>query len=110
MGFWFWFLVCVGIVVLGFVSHVLIMVWVALKARALAQPAAKLQKIGEGLAQTANQKPEIPKLVPALDQPIEQVFARRKSILKAKLNRREQRERRLVARLKNISYEESRLK
>ena len=110
MGFWFWFWVCFGIIVLGLVSHVLIMVWVALKARAMAAPAAKLQKIGEGLAKTASQKPEIQKLVPALDQPIEQVFGRRKRILKAKRNRREERERRLVARLKNISYEESRLK
>ena len=110
MGFWFWFWICLGVILLGLVSQAVIMVWVALKARKLAEPAKKLQAIGESLAKTASEKPNIEKVTAALDQPVEQVFARRRRVLKAKRLRREARERRLVARLKNLSYQESRLK
>lgn len=109
-GFWLWFWICAAIVALGLIAQILIALWIVNKAKKLSEPAAKLQAIGESLAKAASEKPQVARATAALDQPIEDVLARRRRVLKSKRQRREARERRLVARLKNISYQESRLK
>lgn len=110
MGFWFWFWICAAVLVLGLALQVAAILRLAGKAKGLAEPAKKLEGLAKNLEATGSQKAESLPLVPALAQDFAKVLERRQVLLKARRQRKEQRQRRLVERLKEVSYDERRLR
>ena len=68
-----------------------------------------MQRIAADLQAKLSEAVEIDELTPALEQTAEAVLARQRARSKANRKRREERERRLVNRLKDIDFDESRL-
>ena len=109
MGFWFWFFIWIAIALLALVVYGFILAGLVAKAKKLQAPATRLQSLAAALQAKMNQAVEIEELTPALEQTAEQVFSRQKARSKGNRKRKEERERRLVNRLKDIDFDESRL-
>ena len=109
MGFWFWFWIWVGIGLVSLVIYGFILADLVLRAKKLQAPAARMQRIAADLQAKLSEAVEIEELTPALEQTAESVLSRQKARSKANRKRREERERRLVNRLKDIDFDESRL-
>ena len=109
MGFWFWFWIFAGIAIVALVIYGYLLWDLAARAKSMQAPLKKLEEIAKNLEQTQSEAAEIPKLVSALEKSEQEVLTRRKEFEKAKRKRKEERQRRLVTRLKDIDYDESRL-
>jgi hypothetical protein len=110
VGFWFWFGVFAAIAVLALLWYALIGLSLAKKAKGLEPAGARLQALSEKLSETQSKQAEIDDLVPAIDQGAEKVLSRRKAVVKANKQRKEDRQRSLVERLKNMKIDESRFR
>lgn len=110
MGFWFWFWIFVGIALGALAIYGFILWDLVARAQSLRAPMKRLEAIREKLQEAQEKPAELPKLVSALEQSEEAVIKRRKGVEKANRQRKEDRQRRLVSRLKDIDYDESRLK
>lgn len=109
MGFWFWFGIFAAIALVALISYALIGLSVAAKAKALQKPAARLQALATKLEQAAEMVPATETLVAALDTDELIVEQRRKAVLKHRSERKEAKQRRLIARLRNMEIDESRV-
>lgn len=109
MGFWFWFWIFVGIALGALAIYAYILWDLVARAKSLRAPVKRLEAIRDKLQAAQEKAAEIPKLVSALEQTEEAVIKRRKGVEKANRQRKEDRQRRLVSRLKDIEYDESRL-
>lgn len=109
MGFWFWFAIFAAIALVALISYALIGLSVAAKAKALQKPAARLQALATKLEQAAEMVPATETLVAALDTDELIVAQRRKAVLKHRSERKEAKQRRLIARLRNMEIDESRV-
>ena len=109
MGFWFWFAIFAGIAVLALVSYALIGVKLMSRAKALKKPAARLQSLAKELERASHKAVATETLVAALDQDEVTVTQRRKAVLKHRSARKEAKQRRLIARLRNMEIDESRV-
>lgn len=110
MGFWFWFLVFASITVAALVGYALIGLSLAKKAKGLQAPGERLQTLAAALEESRQAEVLLPDLVAALDTDPSQVMARRKSVLRANKRRKEQRQRRLIERLRTMKIDESRFR
>ena len=109
MGFWFWFAIFAGISVLGLASYCLLGLRIATKAKGLRGSADKLQALANAVQKSSERIPVIENLVPALDQDEQTVASRRRKVLKQRVQRKELKQRRLIARLSTMKIDESRL-
>jgi Tfp pilus assembly protein PilN len=109
VGLWFWFWIWVGIALISLVIYALILADLVVKAKKLQAPGQRLQRIAADLQAKMNEVVEIEELTPALEQTAEEVLNRQKARSTANRKRKEERERRLVNRLKDIDFDESRL-
>ena len=109
MGFWFWFGIFCAIAILALISYALIGLNIASKAKALQEPAARLQALAAKLDAASEVVPVTETLVAALDTDELTVTQRRKAVLKHRSQRKEAKQRRLIARLRNMEIDESRV-
>jgi hypothetical protein len=110
MGFWSWFSVFAAITVLSLASYAAIGIWLARKAKGLQAPAERLQALSEKLEATRAAHVEVAQLVSAIDQDAGAALKRRKGVLKANKLRKEQRQRRLIERLRTMKIDGSRFR
>jgi hypothetical protein len=110
MGFWSWFGIFAAITVLALSSFAAIGISLAQKAKALQVPSERLQALSQQLDATRSAHVEVAKLVPAIDQDAGAVLNRRQGVLKANKHRKEQRQRRLIERLRSMEIDESRFR
>ncbi len=110
MGFWFWFSIFAAITLLALGWYALIGLSLAAKAKKLQPAGAKLQVLANKLAATQAAEVDTVDLVAALDQTPEKVLARRNGVLKANRLRKEDRQRRLIERLRTMKIDESRFR
>lgn len=109
MGFWFWFWIFLAIPVLAIVVYVLIAINLFDRAKKLAEPIAKLNDLTAKLNAAAAKRDDEQSPVGALETPELEVIARRNERKRATRERKEARTRRLVKRIKEIDFDESRL-
>ena len=109
MGFWFWFAIFAAITIVALLTYALIGFNLAKRANALKKPAARLQALATQLDQTAHKSVATEKLVAALDLDELTVIQRRKAVLKHRSARKEAKQRRLIARLRHMKIDESRV-
>ena len=110
MGFWFWFFVYLTIglgalLIYGFVGLQLLQ-----KLKAFDAPAKKLAELAAKLEKTYKTEVTVESPVAALDQTEQSVSRRQNQIVKARKAKKDAKERRLVARLKHLEFDESRLR
>jgi hypothetical protein len=110
VGFWAWFGIFAAIGVAGLTWYALIGLSLAKKAKNLEPAAARLQVLADKLATTQAAEVSNPELVPAIDQGATKVLTRHRAVLKANKQRKEDRQRRLIERLKNMKIDESRFR
>ena len=110
MGFWFWFLVFVGIALAALLFYGLIAVNLFQKLKGLEVPATKLAELAAKMEQAAKAEVAVKSPVAALEQTEQAIAQRQSQIAKSRKAKKEARERRLVARLKHLEIDESRLR
>jgi len=110
MGFWSWFGIFAAITVLALASYAAIGLSLAKKANGLKAPSERLQALSQQLEVTRAAHVEVAKLVSAIDQDAGAVMNRRQAVLKANKHRKEQRQRRLIERLRSMEIDESRFR
>jgi hypothetical protein len=109
MGFWFWFWIFLAIAVLAMVVYVLIALSLFDRAKKIAGPIAKLNDLTAKLNAAAAQRDEEHPPVGALETPELVIIARRNELKRSSRERKEARTRRLVKRIKDLDFDESRL-
>lgn len=109
MGIWFWFWIWVGIALTSLAIYVLILFDLAVRAKKIQKPAKKLRALAAKLRENLDAAVQIDEIIPALDQSVAQVSKRQADRVKASRQRKEDQQRRLVKRLKDLDFDESRL-
>lgn len=110
MSFWSWFAIFSAITILALASYAAIGLSLASKAKGLQAPSVRLQALSQQLQTTRVAQVEVARLVPAIDQDAGAVLSRRQGVLKANKQRKEQRQRRLIERLRTMNTDESRFR
>jgi len=100
MGFWFWFWLSVAVIFAGIVVQVLIALRLAVKAKQLQRPAEKLQTMAAKLSEQAAKLPKPKKVESSIDTDPAALANRLAKVRKAKAERKQARQRRLVERLR----------
>ncbi len=100
MGFWFWFWISVAVIIVGMFVQVLIALRLAVKAKQLQRPAEKLQTMTTELSVQAAKLPKLRKVEPSIDADPVALANRLAKVRKAKAERKQARQRRLVERLR----------
>ncbi|MFM5904258.1 MAG: hypothetical protein ACKOOD_04165 [Microbacteriaceae bacterium] len=109
MGFWFWFWIFGAIAVVALVAYAAIGVALFKRATKLAEPVARLTELSDKLHAVTGEGEVAHSPISALDTPSLEVTMRRNELKRAKRERKEARTRRLVKRIKDIDFDESRL-
>ena len=110
MGFWFWFFIFLSIAFAALTIYALVGLQLLKKLKTLEAPAKRLAKLAAKLEKASMAKVTVESPVPALDQTEQVVTRRQNQIAKARKAKKETKERRLVARLKHLEFDESRLR
>jgi hypothetical protein len=110
MGFWFWFFIFLGITFAALTIYATVGLQLLKKLQTLEAPAKKLAKLAANLDKTSKAKVTVESPLAALDQTEQAVTRRQNQIAKARKAKKEAKERRLVARLKHLEFDESRLR
>ena len=110
MGFWFWFFIYLSIALGALALYAVVGLQLLQKLKAFEAPAKKLEELAAKLEKTSKAEVSVESPVAALDQSEEAVSRRQKDIAKARKAKKETKERRLVARLKHLDIDESRLR
>jgi type II secretory pathway component PulM len=109
MGIWFWVWIWVGIALTSLAIYVLILFDLAVRAKKIQKPAKKLRALAAKLRANLDAAVQIDEIIPALDQSVAQVSKRQADRVQASRQRKEDQQRRLVKRLKDLDFDESRL-
>ncbi len=110
MGFWFWFFVYLAIALGALVIYGFVGLKLLKKLQGFEAPAKRLALLAEKLEKTSKAEVTVESPVAALDQTEQAVSRRQNQIAKARKAKKESKERRLVARLKHLEIDESRLR
>ncbi len=110
MGFWFWFFIYLVIALGALVIYAFVGLQLLQKLKAFEAPAKKLAELAAKLEKTSKAEVTVESPVAALDQTEQAVSRRQNHIAKARKAKKEAKERRLVARLKHLDIDESRLR
>jgi hypothetical protein len=110
MGFWFWFFIYLAIALAALTIYAFIGLRLLKKLKAFEAPAKKLTALATKLDETSKAKVKVESPVAALDQTEQAVTRRHRELTKARKTKKEAKERRLVARLKHLEIDESRLR
>jgi uncharacterized protein (DUF2384 family) len=110
MGFWFWFFTYLAIALAGLTIYAVVGLQLLKKLKAFEAPAKTLAKLAAKLEATSKAEVTVDSPVAALDQTEHAVTRRKNQIAKARKEKKEAKERRLVARLKHLDIDESRLR
>lgn len=109
MGFWFWFWIWVGIVIFSIGVYTYIGLSLFRRSKKLIAPASRLQSMIRDFQVAQQFEATTESVKSALDTTAEEIFKRRAKLNRDKLNRKEERTRSLVKRIKDIDFDESRL-
>ena len=110
MGFWFWFFAYLAIAIGALLIYAFVGLQLLQKLKAFEAPAQKLAELAAKLEQTSKAEVRVESPLAALDQTEQSVTLRQNQIVKARKAKMEAKERRLVARLKHLDIDESRLR
>lgn len=108
MGFWAWFWIWCGLIIVSLAVLGLIGKSLFNRSVEVAHQGARLAGSAAGLLEGLSSKPTLDDSESDVNRPTEEVEAERIALLKQKSKKRAARQRRLIAELKNIDVNESR--